>query len=43
VFDRHGISAPGEATMPYFTGYSSLGSQRHTSAGNRSPDPDRPQ
>jgi sugar transferase EpsL len=42
VFDRRGISAPGEATMPYFTGYSSPESQRNTSVVNRSPDPDRP-
>ena len=41
VFNREGISAAGEATMPYFTGYSSPESQRNTSVANRSPDPDR--
>lgn len=41
VLDRRGISAPGEATMPYFTGYSLPESPRSTSAAIRSPDPDR--
>jgi sugar transferase EpsL len=35
-----GISAPGAATMPYFTGYSLPESPRSTSAATRSPDPD---
>jgi lipopolysaccharide/colanic/teichoic acid biosynthesis glycosyltransferase len=42
VFERRGISAPGEATMPYFTGYSSPETPRSTSGARRSPDPDRP-
>jgi lipopolysaccharide/colanic/teichoic acid biosynthesis glycosyltransferase len=37
---RKGISAPGEATMPYFTGYSSPEHPRNTSGTPRSPDPD---
>jgi sugar transferase EpsL len=41
VFDRSGINAPGETTMPYFTGYSSPETPRSTSAAIRSPDPDR--
>jgi lipopolysaccharide/colanic/teichoic acid biosynthesis glycosyltransferase len=41
VFDRRGISAPGEATMPYFTGYSSPETPPSTSGAIRSPDPDR--
>lgn len=41
VFNPKGISAPGEATMPYFTGYSSPESPRSTSAAIRSPNPDR--
>jgi len=41
VLGRKGISAPGEATMPYFTGYSSPESQRSTSAATRSRGPDR--
>ena len=41
VFDRQGISAPGEATMPYFTGYSSPPTRRSTSGTSQSPDPDR--
>jgi sugar transferase EpsL len=41
VFDRQGITAPGDATMPYFTGYSSPPPRRSTSGTTRSPDPDR--
>jgi sugar transferase EpsL len=41
VFDRSGINAPGEATMPYFTGYSSPATPPSTSGAIRSPDPDR--
>ena len=41
VLDRRGISAPGEATMPYFTGYSSSEPRQSTSAASRLPDPDR--
>jgi sugar transferase EpsL len=41
VFARQGITAPGEATMPYFTGYSSPSTRQSTSAANQSPDPDR--
>jgi lipopolysaccharide/colanic/teichoic acid biosynthesis glycosyltransferase len=41
VFERRGISAPGEATMPYFTGYSSPETPRSISVAHRSPDPDR--
>jgi sugar transferase EpsL len=37
---RKGISAPGEATMPYFTGYSSPARPQSTSGTPRSPDPD---
>ena len=37
---RRGISAPGEATMSYFTGYSSPEHPRSTSETPRSPDPD---
>jgi len=41
VFDHTGINAPGEATMPYFTGYSSPELRQSTSSASRSPDPDR--
>lgn len=43
VFERKGISAPGDATMPYFTGYSLPETPRSISAARRSPDPDRTQ
>ncbi|HEX8945405.1 MAG TPA: sugar transferase [Gemmatimonadaceae bacterium] len=43
VVERKGISAPGDATMPYFTGYSSPETPRSISAARRSPDPDRTQ
>ena len=39
LFGRKGISAPGEATMPYFTGYSSPARPQNTSGTRRSPDP----
>jgi len=41
LIGHKGISAPGEATMPYFTGYSSPERPRSTSGTPRSPDPDR--
>ena len=41
LIGRKGISAPGEATMPYFTGYSSPERPRSTSGTPRPPDPDR--
>ena len=39
LLGRKGISAPGEATMPYFTGYSSQERPQNTSGTPRSPDP----
>lgn len=41
IFGRRGINAPGAATMPYFTGYSSPELRQSTSSASRSPDPDR--
>lgn len=41
LLGRKGVNAPGEATMPYFTGYSSPETPRSTSATSRSPDPDQ--
>jgi lipopolysaccharide/colanic/teichoic acid biosynthesis glycosyltransferase len=41
VLGHKGIGAPGEATMPYFTGYSSPERPQSTSGTPRSPDPDR--
>jgi lipopolysaccharide/colanic/teichoic acid biosynthesis glycosyltransferase len=40
---RRGINAPGEATMSYFTGYSSPERSRTISGTIRLRDPDRPQ
>jgi len=39
LIDRGGVSAPGEATMPYFTGYSSPARPQNISGTPRSPDP----
>jgi lipopolysaccharide/colanic/teichoic acid biosynthesis glycosyltransferase len=39
LLGRKGISAPGEATMSYFTGYSSPERPQSTSGTPRSPDP----
>ena len=39
LLGRKGITAPGEATMPYFTGYSSPERPQNTSGTPRSPDP----
>lgn len=39
LLGRKGVNAPGEATMPYFTGYSSPEHPRSTSETPRSPDP----
>ncbi len=39
LLGRKGISAPGEATMPYFTGYSSPERPQNTSGTPRSPGP----
>lgn len=39
LLGRKGVNAPGEATMPYFTGYSSPERPRSTSETPRSPDP----
>jgi lipopolysaccharide/colanic/teichoic acid biosynthesis glycosyltransferase len=43
LVNRRGISAPGEATMSYFTGYSSPERSRTVSGTIQLRDPDRPQ